>query len=258
MGTALVTGATSGIGKEFCWQLAAAGHNLVIVSRSNDKLCDLAEKLRQAAAVKVEVLPADLTVDSDLEKVVHRLEKSENPVGLLVNNAGMALGQRFLDGDLKREVFALNLMVKAPMVLAHAAGRAMRERGRGAIINVSSIASRTAYGTYASHKAWLRTFSEGLSNELIGTGVTVTALMPGWVHTGFHEAAGLDDSIWPSWAWIKAETVVQNALQAVRRKRVETVPSLQYRLVDGILHHAPRFLVRKFTGRVREGQDPVV
>ncbi|OKL46964.1 short-chain dehydrogenase [Boudabousia liubingyangii] len=258
MGTALITGATSGIGEEFAWQLAAAGHDLVIVARRTEVLEQLAEKIRNAANVNVEVLPADLADREQLQKVADRLADPARPVGLLVNNAGMALGQHFVTGDLAREELALDLMVKAPMVLSQAAGQAMSKRGRGAILNVSSIASRTAYGTYAAHKAWLRSFSEGLDQALRPHGVTVTALMPGWVHTGFHDAAGLDDSIWPWWAWINVEKLVRDALTAVRRGRAEVVPSVRYQIVDAVLHHAPRPVVKMFTGKVREGKEPIV
>ena len=194
MGIALVTGATSGIGEEFCWQLAAAHHDLVLVARREEKLRKLAEDLRQIAGVKAEVIVADLGVAGDVDRVAQRLLDEQSPVGLLVNNAGFALGCSFIDNTIEAEENALDVMVRAPMVLSYAALNAMRARGRGAIINVSSVASETGAGTYSAHKAWIRAFSEGLSEELRGSGVTVTAVCPGPVHSraGCERSFGCD------------------------------------------------------------------
>ena len=156
MGTALVTGATSGLGLEIAWQLAQARHDLVLVARTPERLRQVAEEMRQFAGVQVETLQADLSKRDELELVAERLRETSKPVGLLVNNAGFGLGQRFVGGDLAREEDALNVMVRAVMVASHAAAGAMVERGRGAILNVSSMTAHTAMGTYAAHKAWVR------------------------------------------------------------------------------------------------------
>ncbi|AOZ73132.1 short-chain dehydrogenase [Boudabousia tangfeifanii] len=258
MGTALVTGATSGIGEEFCWQLAAAGHNLVIVARNEQKLNETAQKITQAARVKVEVLPADLTKPEDVEKVCERLTAKQAPVGLLVNNAGMALGQPFAAGSYEKEEYALDLMVRSVMRLAHAAANAMGERGRGAILNVSSIASRTPYGTYAAHKAWVRSFTEGLALEMAPKNVTVTALMPGWVMTEFQQRGGLDHTIWPKFMWIDVAEVVSQSLAAVRRGQVEVVPTWRYAVLDQVMRLAPRSVVRQIASRIGDPEHPVV
>ena len=158
MGTALVTGATSGIGEEFCWQLAAAGHDLVLVARSEDALRALAESLANVVGVRAEVIAADLSTDSGCARVAARLDVGGPadrdkpdlaPVDLLVNNAGFGLGTEFLDNSLDNEINGLNVMVRAVMTLAHHAGISMRSRGRGAILNVGSVASRTGAGTYS-------------------------------------------------------------------------------------------------------------
>ncbi len=190
MGTALVTGATSGLGEEFCWQLAAAGHDLVLVARREKLLNALADRLRQIANVKAEVIVADLSKLEDCERVTARIDQETAPVGLLVNNAGFGLGKPFPDNDLAAELGGLDVMVRAVMILSHHAARAMRARGRGAILNVASVASRTGAGTYSAHKAWVVAFTEGLSEELRGTGVTATVVCPGPVKTAFFENAG--------------------------------------------------------------------
>ena len=248
MGTALVTGATSGLGLEIAWQLAQARHNLVLVARTPERLREVAEEMRQFAGVQVEVLQADLSQRDELETVAERLREPSKPVGLLVNNAGFGLGQPFVGGDLAREEQALDVMVRAVMVASHAAADAMVRRGRGAILNVSSVAAHNVVGTYSAHKAWVLRFTEGLSVELAGTGVTATALCPGLVHTGFHAAAGIDETQWKDLLWLDAERVVSDGLTAVRRGQVICTPSLRYRSANAILRLAPRWLVRRMAG----------
>ncbi|HZL01945.1 MAG TPA: SDR family NAD(P)-dependent oxidoreductase [Cellulomonas sp.] len=244
MGTALITGASAGLGLEFAWQLATAKHDVVLVARGADRLEHLASQLRAAAGVHVEVLPADLTVRADVERVAERLRATEHPVGLLVNNAGLGLNQRFVGGDLDVEEQALAVMVHAVLVLSHAAAGAMVERGRGAILNVSSIAALLASGTYSAHKAWVRTFTEGLAVELKGTGVTATVVNPGFVHTEFHERAGIDMTALPDIAWLDADAVVAIALADVRRGAVLSTPSLRYQAAAGVARLLPRSAVR--------------
>src|SRR3712207_3392987 len=150
MGTALITGATAGLGLEFAWQLATARHDVVLVARDGERLERLASQLRAAAGVRAEVLAADLSVRSDVDRVADRLRTTERPVGLLVNNAGFALHQPFVGGDVAREEAAFDVMVRAVMVLSHAAAGAMTTRGRGAILNVASVAALMASGTYSA------------------------------------------------------------------------------------------------------------
>ena len=248
MGTALVTGATSGLGLVFAWQLAQARHDLVLVARTSERLRQVAEEMRQFAGVQVEVLQADLSQRDELELVAERLREPSKPVGLLVNNAGFGLGQPFVGGDLAREEQALDVMVRAVMVASHAAADAMVRRGRGAILNVSSVAAHNVVGTYSAHKDWVLRFTEGLAVELAGTGVTATALCPGLVHTGFHAAAGIDETQWKDLLWLDAERVVSDGLTAVRRGQVICTPSLRYRSANAILRLAPRWLVRRMAG----------
>lgn len=271
MGTALVTGATSGIGLELVWQLAAARHDLVLVARDHQRLAVLAEDLHQVAGVGAQVLPADLSTAQGRQKVAQRLLRTEatgarsargprtaqevarRPVDLLVNNAGFGLGQAFVGGDVDRERRALEVMVGAVMELSHAALPGMVERGHGAVLNIASLASLTAMGTYAAHKAWVRTFTEGLASELRGTGVTATVVNPGMTRTEFHRRAGMDETAWPGVVWLRAEDVARAALDAVRRGQVICTPSARYRTVNAALRLAPRWLVRRVAGRGSSG-----
>lgn len=254
MATALITGASAGLGLEFAWQLATARHDVVLVARDEERLERLAGQLRAAAGIRAEVLPADLSDRADVERVAERLRDTERPVGLLVNNAGFGLGEPFVGGDLALHEQALEVMVRAVMVLSHAAVGQMVERGRGAVLNVSSVAALTAMGTYSAHKAWVRTFTEALAVELRGTGVTATALCPGLVHTEFHERAGLERDAYPEVAWLNAEAVVTAALADVRRGAVISTPSLRYGVVAEVARLLPRAAIRALSGdrRLRE------
>jgi short-subunit dehydrogenase len=247
MGTALITGASAGLGEEFAWQLATLRHNLVLVARDAARLEQLAAKLESAAGVRVEVLPADLSKERELSRVATRLKTRTRPVGLLVNNAGFGLRESFLDSPIKDLVAMEKVMVHAVLVLSHAAAVAMVQRGRGAILNVSSIAAHLANGVYAADKAWVKSFTEGLAAELKGTGVTATAVLPGLTRTEFHARAGLDYLAFPNVAWLSAADVVSRALADVRRGVVLSTPSLRYALLGQIARLAPRFLVRALT-----------
>lgn len=251
MATALITGASAGLGLEFAWQLATARHDVVLVARDAERLERLAGQLRAAAGIRAEVLPADLTDRAQVDRVAQRLRQRDRPVGLLVNNAGFTPGTPFVGGDLSRHEQALEVMVRALMVLSHAATEAMVERGRGAILNVSSVAALTASGTYAADKAWVRVFTEALAVELKGTGVTATALCPGLVHTEFHDRAGLDYAALPEVAWLNADTVVSAALADVRRGAVISTPSLRYGLVSEVARLLPRAAIRAISDRRR-------
>ena len=157
MSTALVTGATAGIGRQFAEQLAAKGVDLVLVARDEARLAAVAGELSGRHGVAVEVLPADLSDRVQLERVAERLRDTARPVDLLVNNAGYSLGSRFVDSPVEAEEQLLDVLVRAVLVLSHAAATTMVGRGRGQVINVSSVAGLTASGTYAAAKSYVTT-----------------------------------------------------------------------------------------------------
>ncbi|QFG67547.1 SDR family NAD(P)-dependent oxidoreductase [Ornithinimicrobium pratense] len=252
MGIALVTGASSGLGKEFADQLAARGHDLVLVARGRQVLEALAADLNARRGVRVEVLPADLTNRSQLQEVADRLADPDRPVDLLVNNAGFGSRQGFVRNSLDEEERAVDLMIKAVMVLAHAAGGAMRGRGRGAILNVSSVAGFVVMGHYSAIKSYVTVFSEALATELGPDGVTVTAVCPGFTHTEFHDRAEMDMSRLPEALWLKAPDVVRQALDDVARGKVVSVPSATYKGVVGLLRVMPRAIIRRVAGELAE------
>lgn len=253
MATALVTGASAGIGKTFSEQLAARGHDLVVVARDTARLTDLKTALEAQHGISVEVLTADLTERLDVQDVATRIADASRPIDMLVNNAGYGLKKSFLQNDIVDEEHMLTILVRTPVVLSHAAAKAMRERGHGAIINVSSVAGFLATGTYAAAKSYITTFSESLASELKGSGVTVTALCPGFTRTEFHQRAGIKGQGVPDAMWLDADKLVATCLQDVDRGRVISVPGAQYKAVVGLLDVLPRPLSRsgRFTSRHR-------
>jgi short-subunit dehydrogenase len=241
--TALVTGASSGIGREFAVQLAARGHDLVIVARDVERLERTAVQLRSDYVVDVEVLPADLSDRAALQGVARRLADDSRPVDLLVNNAGYGVKGRFVRNDLEVEERMFDVLTRAVMVLSHAAARGMVARAHGAIVNVSSVAGFMASGSYSAAKSYVTVFTEALAAELKGTGVTATALCPGFAQTEFQQRAGIS-SPGPKMLWLDPQMIVRDCLDDVARGRVVSVPGVTYKAAVGLLRVLPRSLVR--------------
>jgi uncharacterized protein len=249
MSTALVTGATSGIGHAFCRELAERGNDLVIVARHRARLENVSDELRARYSVNVEILAADLSKRAQLRRVADRVADRDRPIDLLVNNAGFVTSKSLLEGDLAAEEAMLDVLCRAVLVLSHAGALSMRDRGRGAIINVSSVAGFVPMGTYAAAKAWCTAFTETLAHELAGSGVTVTALCPGFTHTELHQRANLDMSRLPKALWLEADWLVRECLDDVRAGKVISVPGVQYKVIAGIGQLVPHGLLRAFSGR---------
>ena len=253
MSTALVTGATASIGNAFVRRLAADRYDLVLVSRDEARLEELAGELRTTYGVRVAVLTADLGEDAGCRQVEERLADPADPVDLLVNNAGFSLGARFVRNDVEDEDRMLRVLVRAVLRLTRAALPGMIERRHGVVINVSSVAGFVPQGTYSAAKAWVTSFTQGLAGDLDGTGVRMLALCPGFTHTEFHERAGIDMRRTPDWLWLDADDVVSDAFTALDRGHVVCVPGLQYKTLVGVTRRLPFRLVQRVT-RVRRGR----
>jgi hypothetical protein len=254
MTTALVTGATAGIGWSFAKALAADGYDVVLVARDEARLHERAGELRGMHGVEAEVLVADLSDRAQLQRVADRLASDDDPVDLLVNNAGFGLKTTFTGGELADEERMFDVLCRAVLVTCHAAARAMRARGHGAVVNVSSMAGFLSSGTYSAAKSWVSVFTEGLATELAGTGVTATAVCPGFVRTEFHARARMAMRGLPDRAWLDSDEMVREALADVRRGRVVSVPSRRYKVAWALARVAPRPLVRRASvgvGRAR-------
>jgi uncharacterized protein len=250
MATALITGGTSGIGAAFARALAARGDDVVLVARKADRLSDMATELKERYAVSVETIVADLAVRSDVLGVAERLASVEQPIDLLVNNAGFGVRAKLTDADTTPHEHAIDVMIRAVLILSTAAARAMRQRGAGTIINVSSTASFVTMGSYSAIKAWVRYFTEGLANELHGTGVNVTALCPGWVRTEFHQRAEINTGSIPSLMWLDADRLVADCLEDASAGKVISIPSKRYQLMITICEHLPHRALRAVSRRL--------
>jgi short-subunit dehydrogenase len=242
--SALVTGATAGIGWAYARELAAHGLDVVLVARDAERLERRARELREAYAVAVEVLVADLADREQLRTVEARLSDPDRPpVSWLVNNAGFGLATPFGESDVRDEERALDVMVRAVLVLTKAALPGMVERGSGVVVNVSSVAGFLRNGTYSAAKAWVTAFTEGLVPQVRGTGVRVQALCPGLTRTEFHARSGEDVSKVPDVAWMSPEDVVRASVRAVARGAVVCAPGWQNAALPVVARLVPRSLL---------------
>jgi short-subunit dehydrogenase len=256
MSTALITGATAGIGEAFTRLLAGKGFDLVLVARDEARLNERASALAEKYGVKTEILVADLSVDSGVKKVISRLTDSTRPVEVLINNAGFGLNQSFLKSDLTAETGLLDVLVKVPMQLSHSVLPQMVARNSGTIINVSSVAGWIAGGTYSAAKSYVTVFSEYLNTELKGTKVKVSALCPGFTHTEFHSRGKMKMDGLPNYLWLGADRVVSDSWKAAAAGKPLCVPGLQYKILSFVSRFGPRPLVRKQGMKVRRRQRP--
>ncbi|SCY07273.1 hypothetical protein SAMN05216488_0507 [Microbacterium sp. LKL04] len=247
--TALVTGASSGIGAEYARQLSARGADVVLVARDHAALEALAAELDERGG-HAEVLVADLLDPGQRHRVEQRLEQG---VDLLVNSAGYGLSLGFASGDIEDEARHLELHVEVTMRLTRAALPAMLARGRGRILNIASVAGLIPRGTYGAAKAWVVSFSRWANAVYAPTGVTVTAVCPGFVHTNFHERLGLppgEEGV-ARWMWLTAPKVVRESLRDAAHGRAVSIPSLRYKALVAVSRLLPDRLVVAAASRGR-------
>ncbi|MGI8332246.1 SDR family NAD(P)-dependent oxidoreductase [Actinomadura scrupuli] len=251
MPTALITGATAGIGAAFARRLAADGFGLVLNARDEGRLSDAAARLREKYRVEVEVLAADLATDEGLAAVESRVKT----VDLLINNAGFGNQGTFLEVPVEDELRMLRVHCEAVLRFTYAALPGMIERGRGGIINMGSVAAFFSRGTYGASKAWVVSFSQGVAQDLAGKPVRVMAMCPGFVHTEFHERAGMDVSGIPGILWLDADRVVADALRDLRKGLLVSVPGAQYKTLVGLGRLVPRNLAGRLSSRAGRSYD---
>lgn len=249
--TALVTGASSGIGEAIARRLAWGGTDLVLVARRKELLDALAMEMKDAHGVDVEVLPADLTDPGDRARVEARAAAGATPIDLLVNNAGFAARGRVWELSVERQHQEIELNVAALVRLTHAALSQMVPRRQGAILNVSSVLGFLPlpyYGVYAGTKAFVLSFTEALHEELRGTGINATAILPGYTPTEFQAVAGARALTFPDFLSVDAAAVAREALDAAATARPARVAGAVNRITFGALRLVPRRLTRRLAG----------
>ncbi|MFJ8309114.1 MULTISPECIES: SDR family NAD(P)-dependent oxidoreductase [unclassified Streptomyces] len=256
MTTALITGATAGIGAAFARRLAADGHDLVLVARDTKRLREQATELHDRHGIEAEVLTADLSTEDGIAAVEARLSQPRQPVDLLVNNAGFGNKGSYLDVSMADELTMVKVHIEAVLRLTSAAAASMRERGRGGVVNVASVAAFVPRGTYGASKAWVVQFTQGAARDLAGSGVRLMALCPGFVRTEFHQRAGMGTDNIPGWLWLDADKLVAAALSDLARGKSLSIPDPRYKALMGAVKLAPRGLLGGITSRTGRKYGP--
>lgn len=247
MAKALVTGATAGIGKEFAFQLAAKGYDLILVSRNNDRLNTVAREIKDKYPVSIQILVSDLGTDEGIKKTCALIKSEGKNLEYVVNNAGLGINKPFHKADLAEEVNLLNVLVKAPLEICHTAINQMLNSHKGFIINVGSVASWTTSGTYSAAKVWLTSFSESLNTNYQDSGINISVVAPGFTRTEFHKRALMPIDSIPKWMWLTTNFVVKEAIKAVEKGQAVVIPHLKYKFLYLVLRLLPRVIVRKFS-----------
>lgn len=256
MAAALITGASSGLGEEFALQLARAKCKLVLVARREDRLRDVAERAKKAGAPSATIICSNLGRTDAAHEIHRQVTGAGIALDYLVNNAGFGTHGNFAQVPLDREIEQINLNVSALVALTRLFLPGMVAAKRGHIINVASTAAFQPVpwmATYAATKAFVLSFSEALSSELRGTGVTVLALCPGPTRTEFQQVAGVEESGVPSFAYMDAATVVRQGIDAAKRGKALRINGFVNSLMAQSTRFAPRALVRRIAGAMFRG-----
>jgi short-subunit dehydrogenase len=240
---ALVTGATAGIGESFTRLLASKGFNIALVARDEARLHERAAGLREKYGVQTFVLPADLATNAGCSSVEQ-----------YINNAGFGINKAFTASDLSAEQDMFDVLVRTPMRLMHVILPKMKVRNSGTVINVSSVASFIAGGTYSASKSYLTVLSESLHTELLGTDVKISALCPGFTRTEFHQRGRMKMKGLPEFMWLNSDQLVAAAWSDAQAGKAVSVPGWQYKLLVGVISFIPRRFVRKIGMNLRKRQ----
>lgn len=247
--SAIVTGASSGIGEQIARVLAARGCALTLVARRTDRLAAIADELR--GSVDVHLLAADLTTEDGVSSVEQRI--AQQPVDLLVNNAGVGTTGTFHELPRAGEVNEVMLNVVALLRLTHAALAVMVPANRGAILNVGSLAGDQPLrgsATYSATKAFVTTFTESVASELKGTAVTVTVVKPGFTYTEINQEGAPDPASLMGRMWMQADFVAEQAVDAAEKGQLICVPGVQWKAVNGLVQTLPRAVTRALSSRL--------
>jgi len=249
---ALVTGATAGIGESFSRLLAENNYNIVLVARDLPRLQERASNLESKFNVKTHVIQADLSTDAGCSLVEQYV--ASNQIDVLINNAGFGLNKAFTMSSLEAEQQMFDVLVRTPMRLMHVALPLMKQRNKGVVINVSSVASFIAGGTYSASKSYLTVLSESLHTELAGTNVKISALCPGFTRTEFHQRGRMSMKGLPNFMWLDSDKLVAKAWSDALKGEAVSIPGWQYQLLVFVMRTLPRSIIRKVGMNLRQKQ----
>jgi short-subunit dehydrogenase len=249
---ALVTGATSGIGESFTRLLADNNYNVVLVARDGSRLQERASGLEAQYKIQTHIIQADLSTDAGCSTVEQYI--ASNQIEVLINNAGFGINKAFTMSELAAEQQLLDVLVRTPMRLMHVALPLMKERNKGVVINVSSVAGYIAGGTYSASKSYLTVLSESLHTELTGSNVKISALCPGFTRTEFHQRGRMSMKGLPDFMWLDSDTLVSKAWSDALKGKAVSIPGWQYKLLVFVIQRLPRTIVRKVGMSMRKKQ----
>ena len=249
---ALVTGATAGIGESFCRLLADNNYNIVLVARDLPRLQERAIQLEAKFNVETHVIQADLSTDAGCSVVEQYL--ASNQVDVLINNAGFGLNKAFTMSELKAEQEMFDVLVRTPMRLMHVVLPGMKQRNKGVVINVSSVAGYIAGGSYSAAKSYLTVITESLHTELANTNIKVSALCPGFTRTEFHQRGRMSMKGLPGFMWLNSDKLVAKAWSDALKGKAVSIPGWQYQLLVFVIHALPRSIIRKVGMNLRAKQ----
>lgn len=257
--SALITGASSGIGAAFARRLAQEGYDLLLVARREDRLKSLAEDLSALFGIQAEVVVADLSVDADIERLVQRIEQTPQ-LAMLINNAGFSVVEDFSEIPLDYHLAQLKVHIEASVRLIYAALPVMKARGAGDIINVASIGAYLGMprvANYTGTKAFLMNFSDGLALEVKKDNIRVQALCPGFTYTEIFESGGVTEkslSRLPSFIWMSADEVVQQSLLGLKHGKRIVVPGYWNRVYNILQRIRPTgYVIQLISRGMRSG-----
>jgi len=249
---ALVTGATAGIGESFTRLLAENNYNIVLVARDLPRMQERARELETRFKVSTHVIQADLATDDGCAIVEKYI--TSNQIDVLINNAGFGLNKAFTMSELVAEQQMMDVLVRTPMRLMHSTLPGMKERNKGIVINVSSVAGYIAGGSYSAAKSYLTVISESLNTELAATNVKVSALCPGFTRTEFHQRARMSMKGLPNFMWINSDDLVAQSWSDALKGKAVSIPGWQYQLLVFVIQTLPRTLIRKVGMNLRAKQ----
>ena len=249
---ALVTGATSGIGESFTRLLAENNYNIVLVARDLPRLQERAHGLQEKFNVETHIIQADLATDAGCAAVEHYI--ANNQIDVLINNAGFGLNKAFTMSALDAEQQMFDVLVRTPMRLMHVALPLMKQRNKGVVINVSSVAGFIAGGTYSASKSYLTVLSESLHTELADTNIKISALCPGFTRTEFHQRGRMSMKGLPRFMWLDSDKLVAKSWSDALKGEAVSIPGWQYQLLVFVIQGLPRSIVRKVGMNLRKKQ----